>query len=250
MRGRGEDLRAVLRALGPTAADFRRLASALAARRQELRHFVHSYARLARATGDRDGELAQVIDGAEQTFGALADEETALRQSLRLLPATLAATRSSLGHTTQFAGELGPTVEELRPSARRLPAALRVGRPLLDDARRFTHGGLRPLVPRLQPLARDLGPVTRDLSAVTPSLRSAFAVLAYVANELGYNPPGDNEGFLQWFAWMVHNANSAFSAEDAHGAVARGFLAVDCQQLVGNPELSPLLDALLGALPC
>jgi phospholipid/cholesterol/gamma-HCH transport system substrate-binding protein len=249
IRGRGEDLRELLRALGPTAGDFRRLSSALASRRDALRHFVHSYARLARATGHRDRQLAQLIVGADATFGALASEDVALRESLRLLPGTLAATRSTLANTTDFAGELAPTVEELRPAARRLPAALRVGKPLLEDAHRLTRRGLRPLVPELQPLARDLGPATADLTEVTPALASAFAVLTYVANELAYNPPGDNEGFLHWFAWMLHNTNSAFSSEDAHGAVARGFLVIDCDQLRSIPELAPLIDLLIRNLP-
>jgi phospholipid/cholesterol/gamma-HCH transport system substrate-binding protein len=83
---------------------------------------------------------------------------------------------------------------------------------------------------------------------VTPSLSNAFRVLEYVANELGYNPPGDNEGFLFWLAWFIHNANSLLSTQDAHGAVWRGMLVFDCKQLSQQPGTT-LLQTLLGPIP-
>jgi phospholipid/cholesterol/gamma-HCH transport system substrate-binding protein len=103
---------------------------------------------------------------------------------------------------------------------------------------------IRPAVRDLQPLAGDLSTSTHNLSAVTPALSGAFRVLRYVANELAYNPPGRNEGFLFWFAWFAHNINSAFSIEDAHGAIARGFDVLSCDELAIQPGAAPMIDLL------
>ena len=43
-----------------------------------------------------------------------------------------------------------------------------------------------------------------------------------VVNELAYNPPGSEEGYLFWFAWSAHLGNSILNMQDAHGPVRRG----------------------------
>jgi phospholipid/cholesterol/gamma-HCH transport system substrate-binding protein len=90
----------------------------------------------------------------------------------------------------------------------------------------------------------------RDLRAVTPSLAQAFQVLTYVTNEVGYDPPGDAKGFLFWLPWFLHNTNSFVSAQDAHGAVWRGFAEFDCTVITGQQQLHQLLGAIFGPLGC
>jgi phospholipid/cholesterol/gamma-HCH transport system substrate-binding protein len=137
----------------------------------------------------------------------------------------------------------------LLPTARRLPSALRAMRPLLDTAEPVLRTQLRPFVREAQPLARSLGPTLVNLDKVTPSLTDAFRVLVYVVNELGYNPPGDNEGFLFWMAWFFHNANSFLSTEDANGSFWRGLAVTDCRTLTkSSPEVSQLATAILGPI--
>jgi phospholipid/cholesterol/gamma-HCH transport system substrate-binding protein len=247
-RGREKDVRDLLRNLGPTAEQLRPLGDALVARRFELRRLVHNLAILAKAAGSKDKQLADVVVNANNTLGALAGQEAALRSSLRQLPGTLSTASTSLGHATTFADALAPTARALLPAARELPSALSAARPLLDRAEPILRTQLRPFTRDAQPVARDLGPAARDLTKVTPSLSNAFRVLEYVANELGYNPPGDNEGFLFWLAWFIHNANSLLSTQDAHGAVWRGMLVFDCKQLSQQPGTT-LLQTLLGPIP-
>jgi phospholipid/cholesterol/gamma-HCH transport system substrate-binding protein len=247
--GRARDFRALLRNLGPTAEELRPLGDALAARRRELRRLVHNLAVLSQAAGSKDRELATVVASGNATFQALASQEAALRASIRRLPGTLGATRTTLRHTVTFANQLGPTTQALLPTVRRLPRALRAMRPLLDVAEPLLRTKLRPFTREAQPLARDLGPATRDLTAVTPSLTNAFRVLVYVANELTYNPPGDNEGFQFWTAWFMHNAASFLSTEDAHGALWRGLLVTDCGALDRNKPAGVLLQTILGSVP-
>jgi phospholipid/cholesterol/gamma-HCH transport system substrate-binding protein len=143
---------------------------------------------------------------------------------------------------------VGPAAEELRPSARALGPALTELRPLLRDATPIVRDDLRPLVREATPLVRRLRPSLRDLNRTTPDLVRTGKVLNYVVNELGYNPPGPEEGYLFWLAWFDHNANSILSIDDAHGVAWRGLVMVGCstlgEALDANPALAPL-----GAVP-
>lgn len=245
--GRGRDLNALFKQLGPTAQEARELGDALVGRRREIRRLVHNLALLTQAAGSKDTQIAQVVSSANATLAALGGQEAQLREATRKLPGTLAAARATLGHTTAFADELGPTLDRLQPAVRELPPALRALGPLAKEATPIVRTRLRPLVKSLQPVAKDLGPATRDLSAVTPSLATSFQVLNYVANELGYNPQGSNEGFLYWLAWFAHNGNSMLGSQDANGVAWRGLVLVACSTVSQNPSLGPLIDALVGS---
>jgi phospholipid/cholesterol/gamma-HCH transport system substrate-binding protein len=120
--------------------------------------------------------------------------------------------------------------------------------PLLRDARPAA-ARIRGLVHRAVPVAGDLRPALQDLDAVTPHLSKAFTVLNYVVNELGYNPPGPEEGYLFWAAWFFHNADSILSIEDAQGAAWRGGLIASCSTLSGLPSNAPELALLMPQLP-
>ena len=117
-------------------------------------------------------------------------------------------------------------------------------RPLLRDAEPIVREDLRPLVREATPLVADLRPSVHDLEPATVDLVRTGKVLNYVANELGYNPPGPEEGYLFWTSWFIHNASSILTTEDAHGATWRGLVMVGCSslgQLIGhNPALAPL----------
>jgi phospholipid/cholesterol/gamma-HCH transport system substrate-binding protein len=99
------------------------------------------------------------------------------------------------------------------------------------------------------PLERDLSSVANGLRQITPDIGTAFKVLDYAANEISYNPPGSDEGYLYWFAWAAHNLDSVMSVEDAHGAAAHGLALVSCSSLDLEPGLAPLVNLLTGILP-
>jgi phospholipid/cholesterol/gamma-HCH transport system substrate-binding protein len=249
LHGRGRDLRALFRALGPTAQQAERVGSALAARRHQLKRLIGNLRVLTSAVARKDGELSQVVDASNATLGALANEDVALRASIAKLPGTLSAARRTLGNTAPFANLLGPTLNSLQPTAAHLPSTLRALRPLAREAAPILRKKVRPFVRATIPVARGLNPAVRDLSKQAPDLTGAFSVLQYVAGELGYNPPGDNEGFLHWFAWFNHNANSLISTDDAHGGVWRGLILADCASLTGVPAFGALIQAITGPLP-
>jgi phospholipid/cholesterol/gamma-HCH transport system substrate-binding protein len=99
-----------------------------------------------------------------------------------------------------------------------------------------------------RPLVADLPPTLSDLRAVTPKLKSAFDVLNYVVNEMSYNPPGSEEGYLFWSAWFFHNADSILSTEDAQGVAWRGQLMASCSTIAQLPKIDPVVQ-LVAALP-
>jgi phospholipid/cholesterol/gamma-HCH transport system substrate-binding protein len=85
---------------------------------------------------------------------------------------------------------------------------------------------------------------------LSPDLASVGRVLDYATNELSYNPPGPDEGYLYWLAWAMHNLNSATSTEDANGAALRGLVLVSCSSIADNPALAPLFSLLAGVSSC
>ena len=117
---------------------------------------------------------------------------------------------------------------------------------MLADATPVVRDHLRPLLRRAIPLVRDLRPAVMRIDASTPPLIGVAQDANYIANELLYNPPGPEEGYLFWTTWFLHNADSILSIEDAHGAAWRGLVVVGCSTLGqvtdASPALAPLKD--------
>lgn len=249
LRGRGQDLRRLLKTLGPTAEQLRGVTATLAARRQNIERLVTNLAKVSGAVGRRDRELAGLVSSANATVGSLAREQDALDASLRELPSTLTAVRGTLKRTPAFATTATRALTALQPSVEKLPRTLDAVAPVARETAPIIRDALRPLARDTQGVAADLRPTVRRLRAVTPALTNAFRVLTYLSNEAAYNPPGDDEGFLHWAAWAVHNTNSILSEQDANGPYVRGVAVVDCNSLTRSPALDQLASLVLGALP-
>ena len=251
-KGRGAQLRQVFKAGQPTVARLSRITRSLADRRRRLRRLITNLRRLARATAEKDTELASLVDASSATFRALGEREAELTATVERLPGALRATRTALRDARLLADEAGPALTALRPAARELRPALLQARPLLRVATPVLRRDLNPLLRETTPLLRELRPPLRHLNRSTPGLIRVAGVLNYLANELGYNPPGPEEGYLFWTAWFAHNANSIFSIEDAHGVAWRGLVMGSCSSLqtLGGLALPPsLLNDLAAALP-
>jgi phospholipid/cholesterol/gamma-HCH transport system substrate-binding protein len=245
--GRGVDLRRILKASQPTLRDTRRVTRALADRRAKVKRLVGNLRVLAQATADSDRELVRLVDSSSAVFDTIGRRDAQLAASVERLPGALGATRDALREARLLAGDLGPAAAALRPAVRRLAPALFEVRPLLRDAHPILRDDLRPLVREARPLVHDLRPSVKRLNPATADLVRVGKDLNYVVNQLGYNPPGPEEGYLFWLAWFTHNANSILSIEDAHGAIWRGLVVVGCssagQVLNANPALAPILSA-------
>ncbi|HEY1359814.1 MAG TPA: MlaD family protein [Thermoleophilaceae bacterium] len=250
LRVRGKDLREILETSEPTFRQTKDVVRSLAQRRHMVRRLVTNLRRLSDATSEKDHELASLVDASSATFNAIGDREADLDASLARLPGALSATRGALRAGRPLIQEAGPALQALRPAARRLGPALKAAQPLLRTGTPILRNDLRPLVRETTPLVRRLRPSLRDLNRTTPTLVRVGHVLNYLGNELGYNPPGSDEGFLFYLAWFAHNANSLVSVDDANGAVVRGLVQFSCStvgSLAGIP-FSGLIGAS-GACP-
>jgi phospholipid/cholesterol/gamma-HCH transport system substrate-binding protein len=246
LEGNGDELRDVLEASQPALERTARITRAIAARRTELRRLVHNLGELTEATAAKDDQLASLVDASAVVLDAIGGREDELAQAIDRLPGALGATRTALRDTRALAAEAQPALRELLPLADELEPGLVAARPLLRDATPIVRDDLRPLVREATPLLRELRPAVAGLDAAAPDLVTTGGDLNYVANELGFNPEGPEEGYLFWASWFFHNANNILSVEDAHGATWRGLVMVGCssfgEELSQVPALAPLLD--------
>jgi phospholipid/cholesterol/gamma-HCH transport system substrate-binding protein len=244
LRGRGRDLRRLVAASEPTARQAAAVMGALADRRRKVARITANLRALAREAASRDNELASLVDGSTASFQTIAGRNGQLAAAVDRLPGALGATDRALTATTGLATDLAPALTALRPTVRGLAPALVDVRPLLRDALPTVRDQLRPLVRDTTPLVKQLRPSLDALKTAQPNLDRSLDVLTYVANELGYNPPGTEEGYLFWLAWFFHNSASMLSIQDAHGTVWRGLVMVGCstagQVIAANPALGPL----------
>ena len=246
LKDRGPDVRGLLRALGPTTRQVRRIAALLATRREQLPELVGDLRTLADAAAAEDDSIRRVVTAGNATLGAVASQDAALREALQRLPGTLRAARSTLVDAAPFARSLRrtltalePSVPGLRTTVANLPDTVRGLLPLpVGPLRRFTDA--------VAPLGEQVRPAARDLGAALPPLQRAFEVIGDTTNILGYDPPGEEKGYLFWLAWFAHNANSMISTQDAQGAVWRGMALFSCSTFAQPGAPAQLLEAVVG----
>jgi phospholipid/cholesterol/gamma-HCH transport system substrate-binding protein len=247
LRGRGQDLRKLIRASEPTFKHTKRVMGALADRREKVARLVTNLRKLAHAAAGKDTELASLVSSSTAVFSTIAEREGDLGQAVDKLPGAVSSLDRAMTATRGLAAEAQPALEALRPTVRQLGPALVDVRPLLRDAEPVLRTKLRPLVRETIPLVRKLRPSLDLVNRADPNLIRAGDVGNYTVNELGYNPPGSEEGYLFWLPWFLHNAASVVSIEDAHGVAWRGLVVVGCsslgQVLAANPALAPLATA-------
>ena len=227
----GHNLRKLLAAAQPTAESARELLATLATRREQIAHLTHNLNTLAGIAGDHEDDIRRTIRSSSEALGALADQDASIRDSLTKLPGTLDAAELALRDTRPLANELGPAARELTPAVHKVAASFRPLKPLVREATPITRDELRPFVRSGVPALRELRPATEALAGLAPDLPPITQRLNYITNELTYNPPGSEEGYLFWTPWFFHNGASMLSDQDAHGAGWRGLVVFSCASL-------------------
>jgi phospholipid/cholesterol/gamma-HCH transport system substrate-binding protein len=264
LRGRGGDLRAILRRYEPLHRDVARVASAFAARKRDLAELVHDYGALMSELGDRSGDLSRLVTAANQTFGAFASQENQIASAVALFPPALRSSSAALASVRRLTGVLPPALNALRSPARTLadtnakliPAA-KEGTPILANQVRPFVRAARPYVTNLRPAARDLNVATPDLTAVNHEFNRFFNIAAYNpggAQKLTGDPAKDrarDEGLLYWLSWGTQNGSSLFSTSDASGPFRRIQLVASCstwRDYVNKLPASEVVFGLTGLL--
>ena len=250
LSGNSRNLSNTFRRFAPTNIYLRRITTLLAQRSANIRRSIHNFSALTQAVGDKDQQLAELVDASNTVFHAFAAQDANLRQTLKLLPPTLSTARSALAKTDKLAVQLGPASQALVPFAHALGPALKETRPFLRQSTPIIQNQIRPFVRASRPVVAVLRPAAANLAKVTPDLTRAFSVINYLFNELAYNPPGSaDEGYSFWMAWANHAGSSIFESQDAHGPIRHGTFLVSCSTLTtlqaltaGNPALGTIIQ--------
>jgi phospholipid/cholesterol/gamma-HCH transport system substrate-binding protein len=251
LRGNASDLSATLKRFDPTSRYLARIGNALEKRQAYIKRSITNFRLLSEALGEKDTQLARFVRSSDEVFQAFANQDQNLRASLRLLPGALASTNDALGKSATLSEELGPTLGELRPTARGLAPAQQALQAFARETTPVVKNQLRPFTKTAAPTVSALRPAAADLAATTPELTTSLEVLNQLTASLAYNPPGKEEGYLYWLAWANHATASMFGSQDAHGPTRRGIVFANCSALLtlerigqANPVLGTL-SALL-----
>ncbi len=259
LKGRGSDLQETFARLGPLNRDLGRLTKAVARRRKNLSNLVNKYGKLTRELGTKDREIVRLVQASNSVFEAFASQDVQISDFVRKLPGALNQTESTLAKVDTLGGELGPTLEALRPPFRQLDTANKAVLPFVKEATPQIRNQIRPFARIAAPYTADLGTAARDLNKANPDLTTSFNKLNRFFNIGAFNPNGAEgltgdvakdrareEGNLYWLAWTANNTVSLFSAADATGPVRRLFLGgLGCDALTAG-GVPPLIVGILG----
>jgi phospholipid/cholesterol/gamma-HCH transport system substrate-binding protein len=248
LKGRGSDLREAMARLGPLHRDLRRVNSAIARRRANLRRLVHNYGLLTQHLGRADRDIVRLVRASNSVFEAFASQEQNISLAVARLPGALRTTQGALARVDRMSDLLGPTLEDLRPAFRRLDQANREVLPLVREGAPIIRNQLRPFARIAAPYTRDLGIAARGLARAGPDLRRTFLGLNRLFNIGAFNPNGQEgltgdlnrdrareEGYLYHLAWLAQNTVSLFNTSDAQGPFRRIYLGgLNCSILVAQ----------------
>jgi phospholipid/cholesterol/gamma-HCH transport system substrate-binding protein len=227
-REKSQNFAQVLRRLDPTVRDIAKINGAIAKRRENLRHVITNFKLIAEELAKSDTNLTGFVDSQNQVFGAFAESEAKLRETLRELPGTLHATRGALNAGATLSGQLGPALTDLTPQARALGPALRALRPFFRKTEPTIRTQLRPFTQKVDTVVGDVRRAADPLEQSSKQLQGGFTELNQIVNALGYNPPGSDEGYLFYLSWLNHNINAGMLTQDGLGPILRGLFTYTC----------------------
>ncbi|HSD82163.1 MAG TPA: MlaD family protein, partial [Solirubrobacteraceae bacterium] len=96
LKGNGRALSATFKRFEPTGRALAELNGALVTRRRNISRSIHNFRLLAEALGDKDDQLARLVDSSNRVFRSFARQDRNLRAALQELPGTLDATNTAL----------------------------------------------------------------------------------------------------------------------------------------------------------
>jgi phospholipid/cholesterol/gamma-HCH transport system substrate-binding protein len=226
--GRGKELSAALRRFEPFGRDLAAINGLLAERRQSIRQSITSFRLLSDALARSDTRLAEWVTAQSQALEGFANQSDALRESLQEFPSTLTATQEGLESSNRLAVVLGPAATDLIPTAQTFAPAQVALQSFLRATVDPLETQIRPFTRQVQTPVRHLQQASGPLAKTANQSASAFGDLNRFFNAWAYNPPGSEEGYLFWTAWLNHNANVAAQLQDANGPLPRGVVLQSC----------------------
>ena len=233
---KSREFSSLLRRLEPTTRDLAKINGAIAERRENLRRVITNFRLIAEELGREDTNLAEFVTTQNEVFGAFAESESSIRESLRLLPPALVETRGALQASADLSSSLNPSLTALLPSARALAPALREVRPFLTQTEPAIRNQIRPFTTEVAPMINELKKAAEPLAQSSGAISDSLGELNQLLNALGYNPDGPEEGYMFYLSWLNHNINAGALIQDGLGPIARGVFMYTCftSQLADN----------------
>jgi virulence factor Mce-like protein len=194
--GRGDDLKAALRALPNTLEDARGLLAHLSADTHVLERLLVEADAVTESIARERGSLGRLVTTGARALAAPAARRAQLDRTVRAVPSTLAQLRATLRRLDRAGAALRPAARGLRATGpslnetlRALPGFDRAAAPALRTLTRIAPSlaalGRRaaPVVRRLRPTAASLRGLATDADPLTKSLdESAANVLSVMQN--------------------------------------------------------------------
>src|SRR5436305_7780644 len=222
------DLRGIFKRFVPLDRETKTFTRLLAQRQKDIRGSINGLQKVANSLGRVEGQLTSLINSSNTNFSAISRQAANLEEGLSLFPDTLHQATITFQKLRGFGLAATASANANLPLAHALAPALEAARPLFRDTTPVIQNQLRPFAVAVQPLARVLAPGAEKLAKATPHLVRAFSVLNILFNELAYEPPGSQHGYLFWGSWLAHIANTLAPQQEAHGAALNGLFMADC----------------------
>lgn len=232
--GTGDDIDALLAGVGHLGRQGHTALDAIAAQSEDIEELARQTTLLLRALDTGEGQIAELVAGANEVTEATAGQREAIEDALAEAPALLRTTLRASDGLTSLAGALAPVARDLRAAAPDLTTALEE----LPATTADLHGMLAPMseVFERAPATLDRVPTLgKDLQAVIPT---AQATLADVNPMLSYISPYGPE-LAAYFA----NFNAVLNYQDENGAY---YLRLTPLVNTHSPQLPVSTDNLLG----
>jgi phospholipid/cholesterol/gamma-HCH transport system substrate-binding protein len=249
LKNNGKALSAALKRFDPTARDAQLITQQLRYRHANIARAIHNFKLLIQAFGDKDQQVADLIQTSNAVFATFAQENQSVQRTLRLLPGALSKADKGLGKLATAFALQGATLKELQPFANAFAPAQEALRPFFKTTTPIFAQEIRPFAREILPTIDALAPSTKGLAESFPHLASSFSVLNEIFNELAYNPGKTRPGFSFFAAWAAHNLNSVVSSADAHGVLGRTLVYLNCgvlPLLAPTAKINPNVNIIVG----
>jgi phospholipid/cholesterol/gamma-HCH transport system substrate-binding protein len=251
LQGNGANLSATFKRFAPIGQDLAKIGREVAKRQADVKSSIHNFRLLMEALGNKDTQLAALVDSSNAVFATFAQQDQQVQETLRELPGALKATNKGLAKASTAFHVVGPTLKALEPFAKNLAPTERASRPFFEKTTPILEQQIQPLLKKILPVLNTVSPSVQQLSEAFPELKTGFAVFNEFFNELAYNPGPNQGGFLFFLDWANHDLNSVVSQGDATGSLGQTLVYYNCGQVpvlrqVG--EADPTAGEIIGLL--
>jgi phospholipid/cholesterol/gamma-HCH transport system substrate-binding protein len=234
--GRGEDANRAFKFFGPGLNRATAFAAELNADQRLFERFLVSSSKLSTTIAARGEELSSAIANADTALGAIASQNVALSNTLRLLPPVFRQANTTFVNLRAALDDLDPLVNTAKPATKQLAPFLSELRPVLSKAVP-TFKNLR-LTVRRPGFANDSGELLASLPTVQQRASKAFP---HSEDAIAAFQP--NLNFIRAYTPDIFNGfgklGQATAPYDANGHYARASFAFNIFNYAGG-TLNPI----------